>query len=103
MKMPKRKSKGSEDLKPKAVKGRIVSFRTGPRTQHPNEGILRFPEVMSSGDAAQLIGRKVGWPVGQRKIRGKIIALHGKGGHLRARFRKGLPGEALGTLVEIIG
>jgi ribosomal protein L35AE/L33A len=29
--------------------------------------------------------------------------LHGKKGLVRARFRKGLPGQALGTTVELIG
>jgi ribosomal protein L35AE/L33A len=29
--------------------------------------------------------------------------LHGKNGLVRARFRKGMPGQALGSLVEIIG
>jgi len=50
-----------------------------------------------------LIGRKVAWSVGERKIRGKIVALHGRKGLVRARFRRGLSGYALGTHVEIIG
>jgi len=29
--------------------------------------------------------------------------LHGKNGLVRARFKKGMPGQALGSLVEIIG
>jgi len=85
------------------IQGFIVSYRTGPRTQHPKECILQFPKVKSSSEAARLIGRKVAWPVGERKIRGKIVALHGEGGMVRARFRKGLSGQALGTRVEIIG
>jgi len=34
---------------------------------------------------------------------GKIVALHGKNGLVRARFRKGVPGQALGSPIEIIG
>jgi len=83
--------------------GFIVSYRTGPKTQRSKEYVLKFPNIKSSRDAARLIGRKVAWPVGERKIRGKIVALHGKRGLVRARFRKGLLGEALGTRVEIIG
>jgi large subunit ribosomal protein L35Ae len=75
----------------------------GPKTQRPKEYILQFPNVKSSSEAARLIGRKVAWPVGERKIRGKILALHGRKGLVRARFRKGVPGQALGTPVEIIG
>jgi large subunit ribosomal protein L35Ae len=88
---------------PQTLRGVLISYRTGPRTQSPKELILQFPNIKSSNEAAQLIGRKVAWPVGERKIRGKIVALHGKKGLVRARFRKGLPGLALGTPIEIIG
>jgi large subunit ribosomal protein L35Ae len=83
--------------------GVIVSCRRGPKTQKPQECILRFLSVESGGEAAHLIGRKVAWPIGKRKVRGKIVAFHGRNGLVRARFRKGVPGQALGSLVEIIG
>jgi len=83
--------------------GLIVSYRMGPKTQRPKEYILQFLNVKSSSEAARLVGRKVAWPVGERKTRGKIVALHGKRGLVRARFRKGVSGQALGTQVEIIG
>lgn len=88
---------------PPILKGMIISYRTGPKTQNPKECVLQFPNVESSGEAAQLIGRKVAWPVGERRIRGKIVALHGRRGLVRARFRRGLSGQALGTQVEIVG
>jgi len=87
----------------KTGEGVIVSCRRGPKTQKPKEYILRFPGIESAGGAAQLIGRKVAWPVGKHQARGKIVALHGKNGLVRARFRKGMPSQALGSLVEIIG
>ena len=87
----------------KTVEGVIVSCRRGPKTQKPNEYILRFPGVGSVGGAARLIGRKVAWPIRKHEVRGKIVSLHGKNGLVRARFRKGVPGQALGSLVEIIG
>ncbi len=86
-----------------ALTGLIVSYRTGPKAQRPREYVLKFPGVKSSSAAARLVGRKVAWPVGERRVRGKIVALHGKNGALRARFRKGVPGQALGTSVEIMG
>jgi len=86
-----------------SLTGFIVSYRRGPKTQRSKECILKFPNVKSSREAARLIGRKIAWPVGARKIRGKIVALHGKKGLVRARFRRGVPGKALGTRVEIIG
>ncbi len=83
--------------------GIVVSCRRGPKTQKPKEYLLSFSGIESVGRAAQLIGRKVAWPIGKHGARGKIVAVHGKNGLVRARFRKGIPGEALGSLVEIIG
>jgi len=88
---------------PKTGQGVIVSCRRGPKTQKPKEYILRFPGIESVSEAAHLIGRKVAWPVGKHKVRGKIVALHGKNGLVRARFSKGVPGQALGSPMEIIG
>ena len=83
--------------------GTIVNYRTGPKTQRSNECILKFSGIKSSNEATRLLGRKVAWPAGERKIRGKIVALHGKSGLVRARFRRGLSGHAIGTRIEIIG
>ncbi|MDI6805626.1 MAG: 50S ribosomal protein L35ae, partial [Candidatus Bathyarchaeia archaeon] len=43
------------------------------------------------------------WKNGKNKFVGKIVALHGKKGLVRVRFRRGLPGQALGTKVELTG
>ena len=88
---------------PENLTGIIISYRRGPRTQNPKECLLRFPGVDSVGEAGQLIGRKVAWPVKKRKCRGKIVALHGRKGLVRARFQKGVSGQALGSFIEIIG
>jgi len=89
----------------KISQGFIMNYRRGARTgiQKSNECILRFPGIESIGGAGRLLGRKVAWPVGKHEVRGKIVAVHGKNGFVRARFRKGVPGQALGSLVEIIG
>jgi len=87
----------------KIVRGIIVNYSGGLGTQKPKEYILRFPGIASVSRAARLIGRKVAWPVGKHKAQGKIVALHGNNGLVRARFRKGVPGQALGSPVEIIG
>ena len=84
-------------------KGVVLGYPTGPRTQQPKECILKLTNVRSPGNASRFIGRKVAWTIGGRKIIGKIVALHGKGGLVRARFRKGLPQQAVGTFVEIVG
>ncbi|HDO42134.1 MAG TPA: 50S ribosomal protein L35ae, partial [Candidatus Bathyarchaeota archaeon] len=36
-------------------------------------------------------------------IVGTIVSPHGNKGLVRARFRRGLPGQALGTTVKIVG
>jgi len=85
------------------IQGVIVNYRVGPKTQRSKECIIQFPHVNSVSEASRLIGRKVVWNNGQTKIIGKIVDLHGKKGLVRARFRKGLPGLALGTTVQLTG
>ena len=80
-----------------------VARARGPKTQRPKQCLIRFHGAESVSEAAQLIGRKVAWPKGERKCIGKIVALHAKKGLVKARFRKGLPGNALGSRVKIIG
>jgi len=87
----------------KSVKGVIVNYGKGPRTQRSKYCLLKFPSIESVGEASQLIGRKVTWSAGKAKCVGKIVALHEKNGLVRARFRRGVPGEAMGTFVEISG
>jgi|TARA_B100001971_G_scaffold59222_1_gene54264 large subunit ribosomal protein L35Ae len=49
-----------------------------------------------------MVGLRVGWPLSEPKIYGKIVGTHGKKGVLRVKFKKGLPGQALGTHVKIV-
>ena len=67
------------------------------------ECLIQFTHANSVSEAGQLIGRKVVWKEGKNKFIGKIVGLHGKKGVVRARFRKGVPGQALGTSVELVG
>ncbi|MEM3577421.1 MAG: 50S ribosomal protein L35ae [Candidatus Bathyarchaeia archaeon] len=83
--------------------GIIVNYRVGPRSQRPKECIIQFSHVKSFSEACRLVGRKVAWKNGKNRIVGKIVALHGKKGLVRAKFRRGVPGQALGTIVELVG
>ena len=85
------------------VYGIVVNYRRGPRTQRNREYLLRFEGAKSPADASRLIGRKVAWPVKDRKVRGVVVSVHGGNGLVRAKFRKGLPGDALGTRVALVG
>lgn len=88
---------------PKSIEGIIVNYRLGLKTQKPKECIIQFKHIDSASEASRLIGRKIVWKSGEKKIIGKIVALHGKKGLVRARFRKGVPGQALGSVVELVG
>lgn len=85
------------------IQGTIVNYRIGPKTQRSKECIIKFAHVNSVSEASRLIGRKVAWKNRKNKTIGKVVALHGKKGLVRARFRRGLPGQALGTTVELVG
>jgi len=84
------------------VYGTIVNYRIGIRTQMPKECLIQFAHANSVSLAGQLIGRKVVWKKGKNTLIGKIVKLHGKKGVVRAKFRKGVPGQALGTTVELV-
>ena len=80
------------------MKALIVNFIGGPRTRVAREAVVR----PLGGYKGSLVNRKAVWPdprSGTRFI-GKVVDAHGKGGY-RVRFRRGLPGWALGGEVEI--
>ena len=53
-------------------------------------------------DAIKLIGKTVSWksPAG-KEIKGKVTQFHGNKGALRVIFEKGMPGQAVGSKVDI--
>ena len=87
----------------KPVYGTIVNYRIGMRKQNPKECLIQFAHVNSASLACQLINRKVVWRQGDIKLMGKIAGSHGKNGVVKVKFRKGVPGQALGTPVELVG
>jgi large subunit ribosomal protein L35Ae len=84
------------------VYGRIMNYRIGIKTQVTSECLIQFPKVNSVAQTGQLIGKKVVWKGVNKNLTGKIVGFHGKNGVLRARFKKGLPGQAIGTTVELL-
>ena len=87
----------------KPVYGTIVNYRIGIKTQNTKECLIQFAHVNSASLADQLIRRKVVWRQGDIKLMGKIAGSHGKNGVVKVKFRKGVPGQALGTTVELLG
>ncbi len=82
--------------------GRITNYRKGIREQDPKECLVEIASVTSASLAGQLIGQKVTWTNGSTKSTGKIMGAHGRNGMLRVRFTKGVPGQAIGTIVELV-
>lgn len=87
------------------MNGKIVAFRGTFRTKYGNHMIVIVDGVDSKEKAVKLEGKKIVWtnPEGKKKvvISGYVSKAHGGKGAVRAVFEKGLPGQSLGTKVEI--
>ncbi len=68
-----------------------------------HECLIQFTGVVSQAQAGQLLGKKVLWKGKNKEFAGKIVGFHGKNGAVRVKFKKGLPGQVLGTSVELVG
>ena len=80
-----------------------MNYRIGIRTQMSHECLIQFTGVVSPAQAGQLLGKKVLWRGSKKELAGKIVGFHGKNGAVRVKFKKGLPGQAIGTSVELVG
>jgi large subunit ribosomal protein L35Ae len=83
------------------VTGRIMNYRIGIRTQMGKWCIIQITGENSVSKAGQLIGRKVVLNFEKNEFIGKIVSLHGRKGVVTAKFRKGIPGKAVGKIVQI--
>lgn len=85
------------------MKARIISYRRSRHVTHENQAIIAVEGVFSKQEAQKLVGKRVFWLTPcKKKIWGVIAATHGNNGALRARFSRGLPGQAVGTKLEIM-
>lgn len=81
----------------------IVNLRVSSSGETNKECLLAIPSVQNDCTASRYIGRKVIWMTKSgKKIVGKIVDVHGRAGVVRARFRKGLPGDAIGNKVALL-
>jgi len=83
---------------------KVIQFRRGRKTFKPRHFLLEIPKVETRESATEFVGKSATWksPGKEPKtITGKISSAHGSNGVLRAIFEKGLPGQAIGTSVEI--
>jgi large subunit ribosomal protein L35Ae len=86
----------------KPVYGIILNYRIGIATQNPKECLIKFAHVDSVSQAGQLFNKKVVWKAEDIKLIGRIRRPHGKKGVVKVKFQKGVPGQALGTTVELL-
>jgi large subunit ribosomal protein L35Ae len=86
------------------VEARVIQFRQGRKTQKPRHFLIEIDGCDNREKADKYKAKDVVWTsAGKNKIeiKGKIAAGHGNNGVLRVIFEKGLPGQAIGTPLEI--
>jgi len=84
------------------MKALIVSYKRGRHLIHPRHALLKIPGISDRKKAQTLTGKKVFFTTKSGKIiKGIISQPHGDKGVMRARFTKGLPGQAIGQEVTI--
>jgi ribosomal protein L35AE/L33A len=83
------------------INGRIINYRTGPKSQTSKECLVELETVDSASLAGKLVGQKVTWTNGSTKFVGKIMGAHGRNGTVRVRFAHGVPGQAIGARVKL--
>ena len=86
------------------MKAKVIQFRRGRKTFKPRHFLIEIPEINSREKAQEFVGKTATWTSPgklAKKINGKISAAHGNKGVVRAIFEIGLPGQAVGTSVEI--
>ena len=84
------------------MEGTISNFRSGRHHQNDRQMIIIVKGIETKEKAQSLVGKKVTWksPAG-KELTGKISAVHGNKGAVRAIFDTGMPGQSVGTKVKI--
>lgn len=80
----------------------ISNFRQGRHHQKTSHIILVVKGYEEKEKSKELLGKKVVYTTTSgKKINGEVKATHGNKGCVRAIFEKGLPGQAIGTKIEL--
>lgn len=84
------------------MEGVIVNFRRSIKKQYSNQAIVKL-NIDSKDQVKSFLDKEAVWKSeGNREIKGKIAAVHGRNGCVRVIFEKGLPGQAIGTKISIL-
>ncbi|MCK4650165.1 50S ribosomal protein L35ae [Candidatus Pacearchaeota archaeon] len=86
------------------VTAKVIQFRRGRKTFKPRHFLLEIPSIDTREKAQKFVGKTASWKSPSKEpkiIQGKISSAHGGNGVVRAIFEKGLPGQSIGTSIEI--
>lgn len=87
------------------MEGIIANYRCSKHNQTPSHILIKVAGIDSKEKAGKLVGKAVVWknPEGkqQKEIKGNVAKAHGNSGVVRAIMERGLPGQAIGTKVQI--
>ncbi|MFC1742157.1 50S ribosomal protein L35ae [Nanoarchaeota archaeon] len=84
------------------MEGVISSYKGSHKRKVMNQMIILVDGTDSKEKAAKMVGKKVVWKSSAGKeLKGEVRAAHGNKGALRVLFETGMPGQALGTKVQI--
>ncbi len=84
--------------------GTIVNFRGSHRRKKFNQMIIQLDGVNTRDKAKALLGKTAVWSSPgkePKKINGKVSRAHGNKGAVSVVFERGMPGQSLGTEVEV--
>lgn len=82
------------------MKGRILGYRGGKRTQFKRQMIVELK--IGDKETQEFLGKEVVWknPKG-KEIRGEVTKEHGNKRKVIVNFEKGLPGQAINDEVQV--
>jgi large subunit ribosomal protein L35Ae len=69
----------------------------------PKWCLVQIKDAHSSSEVGRLVGRKVVVKYEENKFVGRILGVHGRNGVVKVKFKRGLPGNAIGATAELIG
>lgn len=80
----------------------FVNYSGGRRTQRNKQILVKIDQADDKKKGAKYLGRKVTWnsPSGNT-LTGTITSIKGGNGVLKASFKRGLPGQAIGQELTI--
>lgn len=84
------------------MKALIASYERSRHLIHFNQAIIKLEGINDKKAASKYIGTKIVFKTKSgRMIKGFIKDVHGDNGRLRARFERGLPGQAIGQEINL--